>query len=190
MDYLGFCFKKTTDRFKNSHLFYLAIGLYRKNVLGQTGIYDPDFTIFWEDTDLSWRLWLAGYLIVPSLKAIIFHQVSSSAKRLPSEFSSFHARKNRLCGLIKNYSLPYLALFLPFTLTAYLILALIETIKFHNLNSAKASMKAIFVNLTHLSQTLKKRRFIQTKLRRIPDSQILKLLQYPHFVNFINQKWQ
>jgi GT2 family glycosyltransferase len=175
MNYLGFCFKKTSfqDRRK---LFYLTIGLFRKNVLDQTSVYDPDFIMFWEDVDLSWRLWLAGYKIVLEPQAVILHHVSSTAKRIPSEFTLFHVRKNRLSTLIKNYSLAYLCFFLPLLVLAYLCLGLIQSLQQKNLSSSKASLKAILWNLAHLPQTLKKRAQVQKQIRQIPDREILKRL--------------
>ena len=147
--------------------------LFRKNITDDIGkFFDDDYVILNDDTDSSLRIWLAGYKIVYVPSSIVSHIRSATMKHLPIEFVAFHGRKNTIQTLIKNYDIMNLIMWLPITLFIYSS-ASIYYVYIKRYDHARATVNAIFWNITHIRNTIKKRRIIQ-KLRTVGDSEIMK----------------
>lgn len=125
----------------------------------ELGGFDPDFLIYFDDYDLSWRARLLGYRAVVVPESTIYHWGGATTQALPSAFTVFHSFKNRLCSLIKL--LPPLDLLR--TLPIHLLLCfgggIGYTIRLNPSNSLAIS-KAILWNVLNLPETLEKRRQI------------------------------
>lgn len=65
------------------------------------GWFDDDFFLYYEDTDLSWRLRLAGWRLRYEPKAVVRHVHSASAVEWSPTFV-FHTTRNRLLMLTKD----------------------------------------------------------------------------------------
>ena len=65
------------------------------------GGFDDDYFLYYEDTDLSWRLRLAGYRIVYAPSAVVRHHHASSSGE-GSRLHRFYDDRNRLLTLTKN----------------------------------------------------------------------------------------
>lgn len=65
--------------------------------------FDDDFFLYYEDTDLSWRLRAAGWSIRYEPKAVVRHVHSASSVEWSPTFV-FHTDRNRLLMLVKNAS--------------------------------------------------------------------------------------
>lgn len=65
------------------------------------GWFDDDFFLYYEDTDLSWRLRAAGWRIRYEPKAVVRHVHSASSVEWSPTFI-FHTDRNRLLMLVKN----------------------------------------------------------------------------------------
>jgi GT2 family glycosyltransferase len=65
------------------------------------GWFDDDFFLYYEDTDLSWRLRAAGWTIRYEPKAVVRHIHSASSVEWSPTFV-FHTDRNRLLMLVKN----------------------------------------------------------------------------------------
>jgi GT2 family glycosyltransferase len=76
--------------------------------------FDPDFFIHWEDIDLSWLVWLAGYrvVLVPEMLAYNERRASGALGRLRPRHIFLNSR-NKVGTLIKNYSSRDLAVNIP-----------------------------------------------------------------------------
>ena len=90
--------------------------LVRRSALEEVGVFDPDFFAYFEETDLCWRLWLAGWEVGFAADARVLHKLGATASALPSAFVQFHSFKNRICTLLKNAGTARLAAMLPFHL--------------------------------------------------------------------------
>jgi len=77
--------------------------LYRRNMLEDVGVFDETFFMYYEDTDLNWRMRLRGWSIVYAPAAVVDH-VHAGSSREWSPFFTFHVDRNRLFMLIKNAS--------------------------------------------------------------------------------------
>jgi GT2 family glycosyltransferase len=73
----------------------------RTAALREVGLFDDDFFLYYEDTDLSWRLRSAGWSIRYEPSAVARHIHSASSVEW-SPFFTFHVDRNRLLMLTKN----------------------------------------------------------------------------------------
>ena len=73
----------------------------RMTALRQVGLFADDFFLYYEDTDLSWRLRLAGWRVRYEPAAVVRHLHSASADQRSALFA-FHNERNRLLMLVRN----------------------------------------------------------------------------------------
>lgn len=74
--------------------------LYRREMLDQIGLYDPDFFIYCDETDIGWRHQLAGWKCIYTPQAIAYHVHSRSAGSY-SNFKAYYVERNRIFLCIK-----------------------------------------------------------------------------------------
>jgi GT2 family glycosyltransferase len=80
-----------------------AAAILRMSALRTVGLFDERLFMYYEDTDLSWRLRLAGYRIEHCAPAVVSHIHAASSSE-GSEFFRFHDMRNRLAVVTKNAS--------------------------------------------------------------------------------------
>ncbi len=81
--------------------------LYRRQLLLQIGLYDPDFFMYCDDTDIGWRLQLSEWKCVYTPKAMAYHAHSRSSGSY-TDFKAYHVERNRLYLCFKYFPFPYL----------------------------------------------------------------------------------
>ncbi len=93
-----------------------SAALYRRDMLDEIGLFDEDFFLYCEDTDLGlrarWAAWECRY--VPD--AVVEHRYSHSAGKA-SRLKAYYVERNRLYVIFKNFPLDSL-LRVPFYATA------------------------------------------------------------------------
>lgn len=141
----------------------------RREVLVAAGAFDPDFFAYLEDSDLSWRIWLAGWTIRCVPQSVVMHKGAATASRLAKEFVLFHSNKNRLAMLIKNLSAGRLAAVLPVHVAMNLALGGFY-LATGDMSSVRAIGRGLWWNLRNLTKTLHKRRYVQRSVRNVSDS--------------------
>ncbi len=118
LHFLGFGFcqgygkKITNDKLQMTNNFFYASGaavLYPVKALREVGLFDPEFFMYHEDTDLSWRLRQAGYEIVLAPKSVMWHKYQFSRSIL----QFYYMERNRMIMMFENYRLGTLFLILP-----------------------------------------------------------------------------
>ena len=82
-----------------------AAGCFRTAALREAGFFDDDFFLYYEDTDLSWRLRADGWSIRYQPTAVLRHLHSASSTEW-SPLWVFHVDRNRLLMLTKDASAP------------------------------------------------------------------------------------
>lgn len=169
----------------------------KKSVLDKVGIFDAKFVAHWEDVDLSWRIRLAGYRIIFVPRAVIEHKISRTIHKFGNKAKiSFHIRKNRVAGLIKNYNFLNLVRFLPFVLLFYMLIFLKELFFDRNMTLAFTSISALLWNLKELPYILNRRRIVQNEIRAISDREIIRnmynksILLQDYFKPFLGSIWK
>jgi len=136
--------------------------LFRANVLRQTGLLDEEYFLYHEDTDLSFRVKMAGYRVVIAMKSIMYHkyEFSRSIKKF------YYMERNRYRILMTYYKWRTLFLIFPACLAMELGMWLFA----FKSGWAKEKLRAYLyiMNPRNLSDILKKRHQIQ-KTRKISD---------------------
>jgi GT2 family glycosyltransferase len=79
-----------------------------REALADTGLLDESFFMYYEDTDLCWRLRLRGWRVIYEPAAVVEHEHAGSSREW-SPFFTFHADRNRLFMLLKNARPAFLA---------------------------------------------------------------------------------
>ena len=138
-----------------------AACMFRRDIVKKIGSFDETYFYPHEDTDFCWRAALAGYKIIYNPAAIAWHGVGETTRKMSSRVA-FHATKNRIRSIIKNYSPMNVVKYLPL----HLILLLGDII-FRGNRTAKA--RAIWWNIANIKGTLKARKAVQ-KTRQVADS--------------------
>ena len=78
-----------------------AAAALRTAALAEVGLFDEDFFLYYEDSDLSWRLRRAGWRVRYCADAVARHHHSASTVEGSPRFR-FHNERNRLLMLAKN----------------------------------------------------------------------------------------
>lgn len=100
------------DRPLDVHPIACASGagvLYRTAALREVGLFDPEFFMYHEDSDLSWRLRLAGWEVLLGPRAVMYHDYAFA--RGTEKF--FLLERNRLINVLTHYRLRTLLLLAP-----------------------------------------------------------------------------
>ncbi len=169
----GIC-EVDTGQYNQTREIFSAKGvcmLVRRSVLNEVGVFDKDFFAYFEETDLCWRIWLAGYKIFFVPDSVIYHKMGGTTAQMYLPFIEFHSFKNRICSLLKNLSGVNLIKIMPihifFCCGVCLLYALMR--KSHN---SVAIMRAILWNLMNFRSTSDKRTIVQRQIRKVSDKQI------------------
>ena len=75
--------------------------LYRAAIFNDIDMFDEDFFMYYEDVDLSFRAQLAGWKVRFTPKAIAYHKVGASSKKVPG-LAVYNTFKNLPLVFIKN----------------------------------------------------------------------------------------
>jgi GT2 family glycosyltransferase len=136
-----------------------------KYVLIKTGFFDNNFFIYYEDLDLSWRIKLAGYKILPAQSSVVYHVGSATSKTIPSAFVTFHITKNHVSSWLKNSRLITIILYWPVLLLFFAGLSFFDLIYGHY-DHVAAHLKGIIWVLLHINYILKERHKVQHIIRK------------------------
>jgi len=153
-----------------------ACMLLRRKAIEKVGLFDEDFFIFFEETDLCFRLWLAGYCVVYEPKSVIYHLGggdTTSSNSYQHEKRAYMSYKNMLCCYLKNFGTVNLLIVLPIFVFLQVCLAFYYLITM-KIKLMIAVFKAFLWNMVNIERTLKKRSIIQHKMRILPDTKVNK----------------
>jgi len=105
---------------KDSHVCAWAsggTGVFRKEMWQKLGGFDPLYSpYYWEDFDLGYRAWKAGYKIIWEPKAMVEHPHESTISKLNHRYVSLIKERNQLLFIWKNIDDFWLKLSHPFGL--------------------------------------------------------------------------
>jgi GT2 family glycosyltransferase len=72
----------------------------RMDAVREVGGMDPAYFLYYEDVDLSWRLWLAGHRVVFQPTAVAVHEHSASTGGGKALLHTYYTERNRLATLV------------------------------------------------------------------------------------------
>jgi GT2 family glycosyltransferase len=142
----------------------------RRRALDEVGVFDPDFFAYFEDSDLCWRLWVAGWEVGFAADARVRHRLGATASTIGRGVIQFHSFKNRICSVLKNCGARRLAWMLPLHLGLCFGVAVWFRVQGRP-ELSSAVLRAIAWNGRNARRTLRKRRLVQRN-RRVSDKEI------------------
>jgi GT2 family glycosyltransferase len=89
-----------------------AAALYHRDAFIGVGGFDETYFCYFEDTDLSYRLRLAGHRCLYVPEAVV-HHVGSAIAGVESDFTVYHSFRNLVWTWVKNTPRPLFWLYLP-----------------------------------------------------------------------------
>ncbi|MBS7647353.1 glycosyltransferase family 2 protein [Candidatus Bathyarchaeota archaeon] len=144
--------------------------LVRLEAFEKVGGFDPEYFIYDDDTDFSFRVRLLGYKIVFVPTAVVFHDGDPVRALNPRKL--WHSVKNRIFTMAKNYELKNLW----WHLTLYSFLTFLAGIGFvlagHFLE-AKETFRGLFYPLVNFRRILEKRAVVQS-FRKVGDAELFR----------------
>lgn len=159
--------------------------LYRRSMLDEIGIFDKDFFMYCDDTDIGLRARLAGWKSVLAPGSIVYHIYSGTAGRY-SPAKAYLVERNHYWVALKLFPLPLLMVLPLYTLLRFAVQACdlfgpsrkVPAIRgeVDKKRIIVAVLKAHLSLLISLPAVIKKRRRIMSA-KKIPDSEIYALFR-------------
>lgn len=181
LDYFGNVYSRghgenDEGTYNNLCRIFVALTIFRKEVIFKVGLFDEDFFCGYEDVDLSWRINLIGYKIYYVPNSVIYHKSGATTKLNKILRPEFYIRdkKNRLVSLIKNYSIETLVFVIPVVLLEYLGLLVYLILKGKKVY-ALCVIKAVIQVFKSFKEIWKKHLLVN-RIRKLSDSEIRKLM--------------
>ncbi|MGH7245603.1 MAG: glycosyltransferase family 2 protein [Nitrosotalea sp.] len=164
-----------------------ACVLLRRNEYLKLGGLDEDFVCYVEETDLCHRIWLSGKKVLYEPKSYMYHLGGGDMQVMTKNYvTMYRAYKNRIISYVKNLSTIELIKVLPLTILfseGFVFL----TLATGKLKKALGVQVGVIAALLQIPQTLRKRRYIQSTLRKVNDSDIMPyIMKNPRFSYYIH----
>lgn len=147
----------------------------KKDYLNLGGL-DEDFVCYVEETDLCHRMWLSGKKVLYEPESVMYHWGGGDMQVMTKdEITMFRSFRNRFFSYIKNFSIKELFKIIPalFVFSEIFILMLFIKGEFKKAFGAQIGILTVPF---YLSGLLKKRKFIQKRIRKVSDSEINKYI--------------
>jgi GT2 family glycosyltransferase len=144
----------------------------RKVVIDRIGLFDSRYFMYYEDLDFGIRSWLAGYKVLYTPDAIVYHRMRASGRS--EHLNEYVDNKNRIRTLLKNFSLPTLLRVLPRSLV-FDLACIANHLRLGRYSAARLRLKALLWNPVMLPETLAWRSRV-SRVRRESDRVFLNLL--------------
>ncbi len=165
---------------RTDEVFYAkgASAIFKREALQKTGLFDPDIFMYFDEVDLCWRVWLAGYRVLYVPLSVVYHQSGSTTTQMQSAWRQYMYARNHLMVLLKNYGLANAT-------RAAKVSMLFEARNFvlmlarRRQQTAFAILKAVTWNLRNFKETWSKRQTVQSIVRRVPDGEVQKRMLKP-----------
>lgn len=175
--------EKNKGQFSEVNIVALSAALaVRKRVFEKVGGFDELEAVVTEDLDLSWRIWIAGYRIVLSPKAIVYHWTKplKMRKNMNVNYRSIytHLYKNSLISMLKNYQLMNLFIFLPIAVVINLLKA-IYSVHTKGLDPLKGFIDGNIYVFKYVKNIYQKRIYIQSVRKNDDKFLMVTILENP-----------
>ncbi len=150
----------------------------KRSVLQEVGLFDPRFFIIYEEVDLCWRIRLGGYKVLLAPKSKVYHMGGFTMARSAPAYRQFHAVKNHIAMLLKNYAFWNLVRFVPVVIFFRLGETFGLVLK-GRLGMATSEAKSMLWVLANARYLWSQRLLIQRVVRAVPDSIVMKKMLRP-----------
>jgi len=183
----GFGKRYEQIRNKINNRFFYAPGtcfLISRKLIKQSGIFDENIFLYWEDVDLSWRARLSNYKIRIVTNDFIIHKLNISTGKRKNPLKLYHREFSSLYVMFKNLSLVSLFLFMPICLLQKVVKILFALSNEEYLKAMIKAYKKFFLNMDKWVIARKK---IQLS-RKISDCKLAKYNSFNPIYRSIRSK--
>lgn len=142
-----------------------------KKVAIHDAIFDPTYFAYFEESDLCHRIWLTGKKLVYAPKSVIYHKMGGTSGGMDNAFIQYHSFKNRIRTYLKNLGTGSLMAMLPIHIVLCEFFSLVSFLK-GKFALGFAIQRAMGWNLLVIADSMKQRRHVQTRIRKVRDSDI------------------
>ncbi len=132
----------------------------RRDIFDQVGGFDEDYMIYGEETDLCWRIWLAGKQVFYAPEFKVWHFGKSSMKKRGIRVA-YEGSKNNVNYILKNCPISVLWYLLPFNCLGWLFL-MIKFLIEGRVKMSKGVLEGWWWNVKNLEKTIKKRKKVKS----------------------------
>ena len=160
------CIEKDVGQYdSNCETFFIggSVLMARCDVIRRVGLFDESFFIYHEELDLAWRIRLSGCKLFCVPSSVVWHKGGGKMDRT----TMFRKYKNNVYMMIKNYGLKNLCRYLPLRF----VLDIISMLK-----NGITPILAYAWLLRELKLVWSHREEVQSKVRRVPDGELMKLI--------------
>jgi GT2 family glycosyltransferase len=151
-----------------------ALCIVRKDTFWKIGGFDNDFGILGEESDLSWRIWLSGNIVLFKPQAIGWHYFNTSLKPAKDYYTServqYNGCRNYITMLIKNLGKENLWKIVPIHILIWIFVGFAMLIT-GKLKQGWNILRGIGYITRNFGLIMRKRRDVQ-KQRVLPDTEI------------------
>jgi len=163
------------DKIKEIFIAHGAAITVKSDLFKQVGMFDEDYFIYSEETDLCWRIWLSGHRIFLVPSSVVYHYeggLAGGGVTKPTPLRAFHHTRNRLITILKNYSNINLYKYFPIVI----LIALYASVRHFLINPRLLTydLLGIIDFIRKFKNTWKKRIRIQYLIRCISDDLLFK----------------
>ncbi len=141
--------------------------------------FDDQYFLFYEETDLCWRLRLSGARVVLVPQSRVYHARGTKNWLSKPPSFTFHHSKNRIVTLVRNYGSTNLMIWFPL-LVLFDIARFTAFIQVRKKGHAIAILHAYLYVLRNLHMILGMRIFVQRRIRQVSDQTVVALMKRPH----------
>ena len=197
VDYYGYHhfevgYKRRSEEYNRVYEVFYAKGagmIVKKDVVKSAGAFDSKMFMYFEETDLCWRIRLNGYKIVFVPTSIVYHAAGSVASVLQENNRLYFSTRNHLLTVLKNYD--------DSNLSKAVAVSLIWEVR--NLGKFVLKRKPQFIsavvrgllwNLLNLKYVWTERQRTQMHVRKVADESIKKVMLKPsRFPLYLVHPW-
>lgn len=161
-------FDKRYNKTRKVLMVSTASTIIRKSVFDYVGRFYDAYYYGYEDSDLSWRINIAGYKVMYYPKAVSYHMLNTTVNKTIGRKKSYYWMRNRLLIMFRNYELKSLIRYLPANLR------FTAGDCFHHPERVGPAILGWFWIIFHLLSIIKQRREINS-FRKASDNQLSRL---------------
>lgn len=164
----------------------------RRSLIDKIGLFDSDYFFYHDDSDLSWRVRMAGYRVVFVPTSIVYHMNEATSSFFFEKNEKYiHYRCSCIGLLIKNLELKNL----PKFGTILSINIAMDFIGLIQRGHTKTLTRIITWTLKNFKKNWKKRQIVQKQIRQVSDDIVLKYfinssMLIPHKIRYNIKKFK
>lgn len=147
----------------------------RRKIFEKIGMFDEDFFIYMEETDLCWRIWLSGSQVAYVPRSIVYHAFGQTFKLLSPRtkfLAKYHGTKNYITTILKNAGSSSLVRIISIHLLCWIGIMLWHFGR-KRVTEGTWILSAIIYNLQNFRSIWRKRMITQHLVRMVADKAIM-----------------